>query len=259
MSQHRPEDMLLVAYLDGELPEEVRLRVEALARADPDVHRRIIAMRRSGELLQAAMAERHFATEGDRLARLVGSLVHEKPTRRLRRSMPLLAACILGLVAGAAVSLVALRPVSPSDQIASILDEIADYHAVFARETDHLVEVPASRKAELEDWLSNRVGLRLAAPDLSPLGLRFEGGRMLVVDGQPIAQLMYSGPNNERVALCVSRISRGGPNGARSFRERGLHLEGRRAGDHLFVVAGDVGNGVVDQLADRLPELLSKS
>jgi anti-sigma factor RsiW len=89
---------------------------------------------------------------------------------------------------------------------ARLLDEVADYHGVYARETDHQVEVPASRKEHIEAWLGSALHRSLHVPDLSKHGLTFLGGRLLVVDGTPVAQLLYQWPGrqHEPLGLCVS-------------------------------------------------------
>jgi anti-sigma factor RsiW len=39
-----------------------------------------------------------------------------------------------------------------------LIDEIAEYHEIFSRETQHLVEVPAEQAAELTTWLTSYAG-----------------------------------------------------------------------------------------------------
>jgi anti-sigma factor RsiW len=83
---------------------------------------------------------------------------------------------------------------------------IADYHVVYARESEHQIEVPARRLDHIQAWLGERLHRNLLVPDLSDRGLTFEGARLLVVDGQPVAQLVYSAPDrpHEPLALCIS-------------------------------------------------------
>lgn len=45
-------------------------------------------------------------------------------------------------------------------------------HVIYAAEKRHAVEVPASDKDHLQTWLSNRVGLKLVAPDLAAEGFQ---------------------------------------------------------------------------------------
>src|SRR3954468_7961377 len=92
-----------------------------------------------------------------------------------------------------------------TDERAEFMAEVAKYHSVYARETEHLAEVPASRKDHIEEWLGARLERKLSVPDLSPAGWTFEGGRRLVEDDQPIAQLLYVAPGRQPIAVCITR------------------------------------------------------
>ncbi|MEP5759691.1 MAG: anti-sigma factor [Litoreibacter sp.] len=91
------------------------------------------------------------------------------------------------------------------EQVASVpgwLSDIADYHAVYADQKRHLVEVPASEGEHIKTWLSATVGEQVDIPDLSEQGLQFQGARLLVAAGKPVAQLMYLDSEQRVVALC---------------------------------------------------------
>ena len=76
--------------------------------------------------------------------------------------------------------------------------QVAQYHRVHtALAPDFLVEVPASDKGAIGDLLDRAFGRPVAVPDLSVFDLDFAGLRILVVDGMPVAQLMYLDPANE--------------------------------------------------------------
>ncbi|MEM1360463.1 MAG: anti-sigma factor [Pseudomonadota bacterium] len=81
--------------------------------------------------------------------------------------------------------------------------QVADYHRVYANEVRHRVEVPASDIDHIRAWLGERVG-GLEVPDLSPAGLEFEGARLLVANGAPVAQLVYIDAEDRMFALCVT-------------------------------------------------------
>jgi anti-sigma factor RsiW len=73
---------------------------------------------------------------------------------------------------------------------------------VFVPDARRPVEVPAAQEAQLVHWLSNRLGRRWAAPDLTSLGLQLVGGRLLPgAAGRPAAQLMYQDAKGERLTL----------------------------------------------------------
>jgi anti-sigma factor RsiW len=82
--------------------------------------------------------------------------------------------------------------------------QVAQYHKIYAREQRHLVEVPAAETPHIEQWLGKRLDdLAFKVPDLSAFGLTFKGARMLVVNGAPVAQLVYLPADGRAVALCI--------------------------------------------------------
>ena len=82
--------------------------------------------------------------------------------------------------------------------------QVAQYHKIYAREQRHLVEVSADETPHIEQWLGKRLDdLAFKVPDLRAFGLTFKGARMLVVNGAPVAQLVYLPADGRAVALCV--------------------------------------------------------
>ena len=191
-------DIVLGAYVDGQLdPAEVK-EVERYIAANPCARETVRIYRETTALLRAACAESLYTDFPDSLRGAI-----EKPWRGtpLRVSLAVSAALLLaglGFLGGWLVA-------SPTSDSGGLVDELAEYHRVFARETKHLVEVPASRSAELLDWLGERIGRRLAVPDLSQAGWTFAGGRMLVVDGRPVAQLLYTRNGKIPLGVCITR------------------------------------------------------
>ncbi|WP_292281095.1 anti-sigma factor, partial [Mesorhizobium sp.] len=81
-------------------------------------------------------------------------------------------------------------------------------HVTYAAEKRHAVEVPASDKDHLQTWLSNRVGLKLVAPDLAAEGFQLVGGRLLPAGEQgKAAMLLYEDAKGERISLYVTADS----------------------------------------------------
>ncbi len=85
------------------------------------------------------------------------------------------------------------------------LDEIADYHRIYASQRDHLVELAADEKPQIESWLNASVGVPFRIPDLTSRGLAFQGARLLVVQGKPVAQLMYRDQEGDVIGFCFLR------------------------------------------------------
>jgi len=64
-----------------------------------------------------------------------------------------------------------------------------------------LVEVIGSEQAHIESWLSKEIGVDFKVPNLSDAGWTFQGARLLVVAGKPVAQLMYTNAEGAVIAL----------------------------------------------------------
>lgn len=71
-----------------------------------------------------------------------------------------------------------------------------------------MVEVDASEAEHIEAWLGKTTGVTFAIPDLATHGLQFEGGRLVVAKGKPVAQLMYRLADSTVVALCLQASSK---------------------------------------------------
>ncbi len=259
------DDTLLVAFADGELDALTTHLVAEQIAQDPALAARADAFRHSAELLRQALSSPEQLAVPALLAARVIRLTHARPafSRRIgTRSWGGIAAAaaVAGFIFGAA-NIVKL-PASPANAqhaaVEHILDEIADYHGVFAAETEHLVEVPASRRAHLESWLGSRVEYAFKVPDLKSFDLHFEGGRLLAVDRKPVAQLIYTGPDGKPVALCIALTD--GHLGADMVQkdDGDLTMFGRGEGKHAFVVVGPASNRNLGTLARTLPELLAR-
>jgi anti-sigma factor RsiW len=89
------------------------------------------------------------------------------------------------------------------------LEEIAEYHAIYAEDANHLVEVPAERGEELIDWFSQRLGRRIVPPDLTEFGFELAGGRLLAIDAAPVAELFYTRPGEKPLGICIAPFALG--------------------------------------------------
>lgn len=262
MTRQKVDDVLLVAYLDGEIAPAAARRIEKLMGQDPALAQRVAMFRRSAVTLRAALPVNDFT---DIPLRLVPTI--RQSGRKGRPGWRSFILPIAATLAGIAIGVGSLDTMShlPADgrdsELATLRNEVSEYHAVYAAEREHLIEVPASRKDHLEAWLGQRVKLPIRAPDLSTLKLNFAGGRMLVVNGQPVALVFYVGEAGQRVALCVGQMkSTTQPAVIGDVKlVDDVKLVGKMKGNHMFVVAGPAGDPVVDVVAKNLPQLLSRS
>lgn len=238
----------LSAYLDGELDPTAAEAVEARLATDPDAQAELDALMQA----EAAAFEQYEEQLDDpvpfALAQQIKSAKLSENTVAKRPIWGALAASLVVFTMGG-IGGYALKDQTGPVQTAGWLADIADYHAVYASQGRHLVEVGADEADHIETWLGNTIGASFTIPDLSEFDLTFEGGRLLVANGKPVAQLMYRDVEGAVVALCLQQ-SNAETNGAPTFNERtikGFDFVSWRAGNAQYVV---IGNGGTPELPD---------
>jgi anti-sigma factor RsiW len=222
--QQRSDDRL-VAYLDGELETAQRREVEAWLNADPDARRQLAALAESAHLLRLAFDEVIHEPVPDRLlAAARGETApaqadaQKLPFRRhigaprlpLRRWVGLpIAASLFGLlIGGSAAYLGVAKGVLDSaggkqtrlEATAANnvwLDNAAGYFKLVVAAGDSpSIDVPATGDPrEALQKISQSLPQEVRFPDLKPWGLSFHGARLVVEEGRPAAELIYTTDN----------------------------------------------------------------
>jgi anti-sigma factor RsiW len=193
----------LHARIDGRLAPERMEAVEDYLAAHPDERERWAQYAEQREALRAAFAAQTTTPIPSRLR--IARLLTERHLRRRRRLAQIAAAIgilILGGIGGWTARDVAPNLTSSaSNVLADTVFEAILAHRTFSVETRHPVEVSAGEEAHLVQWLSKRLGHRLIAPDLSALGFRLMGGRLLpAADSGPAALFMYEDGKGTRLS-----------------------------------------------------------
>lgn len=244
-------DADLVAFADERLDPSRYAEVEAWISEHPDDRRTVEKWRKQTTLLKAALDP--IAAEP-----LPAVLTDVLKPRGQRRS------AWIGLAVAASIALtVGLGGgwylgqsgfLSPSlDKDTGEVIALAGFkaHRLYTREVRHPVEVGADDETHLVSWLSKRLDTTLKAPDLTGEGLRLLGGRLIPIDGNPAAQLMYESANGDRYTLFASRAGGAKPTA--------LHFEDWDSIGCFYWIDGDVGyalNGPNDR--ERLMEIATK-
>jgi anti-sigma factor RsiW len=194
--------------LDGELPGDERAAYEAWLDGNPEMKARSTRYTADRTALRAAFAG---VLDEPVPARLKRAVFSEAPARVASpRSRWWLAAAAVAVLAvgglgGYFAGIDGLgREEGAEDQLA---EQAIAAHVIYAAEQRHAVEVPASDKDHLQTWLSNRVGLKLVAPDLAPEGFHLVGGRLLPAGQGKAAMLLYEDAKGERISLFVTAES----------------------------------------------------
>jgi anti-sigma factor RsiW len=190
------------AWVDGRLTPERSAAVDAYLAAHPEQRTRLSQYAEQRRALHSAFTEQETPIP----ARLdVARLAASARRRTRRRTAQIAAATLLFLSGGAAGWTVGelggpLGWSGPAATGTIIADAVAA-HRVFEIELDHPVDVPAAQQANLGEWLSNRLGRRLIIPDLTALGLKLLGGRLLPSEAGAAAQLMYQDGRGTRLTI----------------------------------------------------------
>ncbi len=213
----------LQARIDGRLPPERAEIVDTYLAAHPEERERWSQYAKQREALRAAFGAQPAGSIPTRLQ--VSHLLAQR--HRRHRQLTRIAAAVALLVLGGVGGWTA-RDVFPglassaSAMLASaVFDDAIAAHRTFSVETRHPVEVGANEEAHLVQWLSKRLGHRLIAPDLTALGFRLMGGRLLPADSGPAALFMYEDGKGTRLTCYYLSVDVGGETEFKYREEKG--------------------------------------
>lgn len=189
----------LHAYVDGELSPDDVMRVEAYLQAKPEDAARVAAWRRQNSDIRALMGNPLVSLPGD------AALISKAKPRVWPRYASAAAAAILLFAAGnLSAHFWPLTQPTDAPELA-LSSEANTAYLVYSSDVRHPVEVRADEKDHLIAWLGKRVGKAFPSPDLQPLGFNLIGGRLLPVEGNPGALLMYENAEGKRLTVLVGR------------------------------------------------------
>src|SRR5690242_10794702 len=223
MQMHMHTDEALVAYLDGELDRTARQEVDAWLESDAAARERLMALAASASLVRSAFADILNEKVPERLvaaargespaapqeAEIIvlnrrGQAVPARPARAWGLGFAA-AAALFGLVVGGTGGYVGygvLAPASPDGKTvtastATWLDNAAGFYKLVVSTGDSaLVDVPANGDpGEALQKISQNLPQQVRLPNLKPWGLTFRGARLVVGEGRPAAQLIYTTDN----------------------------------------------------------------
>lgn len=228
----RIDDVMLMAYVDGEVDAQTAREIEAMIAADPSIGRRVAMFRQTatmtrgafGEVLHEPVPERLLQALGGGAAapaagpRVVPMGVRTEQRGHLWRHAGWAAAAAIGAVALLnAASQQGIAPFAqraPVQEVAATttdaerwIDNLAAWYRVHRAsfEKDHrlLVDIGAENVEELERWVGAKLQREIAVPDLSSFGYRQQGGRLLLIGRRPAAQFFYATEAGELVQLVI--------------------------------------------------------
>ena len=200
MSYETPiTDTDLHAYLDGQLSQARRQRVEAWLETHPEARMEL-------EEYRAIAQGLHDLLDPVLDEPIPAQLVMQRPPLLSWRAAAVAAWMMLGGMMGWGSH--ALLGTSTASMVQHQLVQPANFaHVVYTMEKKHPVEVGADEEQHLVHWLSNRLQTNIKAPNLSAFGYKLIGGRLLPSTNRMAAQFMYQTDQGSRITLYVRRIN----------------------------------------------------
>lgn len=189
--------------LDGEMLADDRANFEAWLDGNPEMKAKSARFFDDIARLRAAFAGILNEPIPDRLTRLVtGGATRPTPwALRWRAAAAAVAIFIAGVGGGHFVAPDSSQIEARGDD--DVAESAIAAHVTYAADQAHAVEVGASDKPYLENWLSRRIGLKLVAPDLRAEGFELLGGRVLPAGQGTAALLVYRDQTGAQVSVYV--------------------------------------------------------
>ncbi|MFA6266679.1 MAG: anti-sigma factor [Pseudolabrys sp.] len=202
-------DEELHAYVDGELPGDRKEAVSAWLAANPDAASLVATWRAQAESIRARYGSvaNEPVPERLQLDRIIaGDIVAARGNGRPFRMMAAAAVLVAFIGGGGAGWMAHGVSISKPSGFEQFTADALEAYRLYVVEVRHPVEVPGSEEAHLRQWLSKRVGTELSIPNLSSLGLKLVGGRLLPgPTGEAAAFYMYEGPSGERYTIYCAK------------------------------------------------------
>lgn len=274
----RVDDVMLMAYVDGEVDAATARQIEHAIGADPSLAARAKMFRESAAMLRGAFAESLHEEVPERLVAalkpLAGSpgqdnvvkLEARRPSRRIVGWAMAASVAALVLGSGGTYWYVTGSSTPPSNvQLASAerwLDHVSGFYDVYNAELKKddrlLVDFKADDIPELANWFSARLNRPLSVPDLSAQGFRPQGGRLLIINGKPAAQFLYRSEAGEVVGLAIASDS-GGYQPARTAQRHNVNIVHWRNAGYAYAFMGSIELPRLEKLADKAWRDLGKT
>lgn len=228
----RVDDVMLMAYVDGEVDAGTAREIEVALAGDPVLAARVRLFRDSAMMARGAFAEVVHEPVPERLIAALGGPVRRPetettpaPTEKVvplkRRAAWAPRRAALGWAAAASVAALVIGygvgEMQPqTTELAGLqnassqrwLDNVAAYYHVYenslATKDKLLVDFTASDVPELEKWFGAKLNRKLEVPNLTSKGLNTRGGRLVIINDKPAAQFLYSSDKGELVELVIA-------------------------------------------------------
>jgi anti-sigma factor RsiW len=249
-----PDENTLVAYVDGELDAATAREVEQALESSPAARNMVAKLRSSAALVRAAFADAVHEPMPPGLVELLRTAKPQPSPRRYALPLAASIALLIGIGAGIGIASLGGRTVgrAASDGLMNrMVDEVAEYHRLYSREQRHMVEVSAAETPHIEDWLGRRLKGQLQIPNLTSQGFTFKGGRLLMFDARPMAELVYAPADGPPIGLCIA-FAQPGMTGAATEQRGDLTIDHWVDNGYVYSVVGWTNDRQMHAIVDSV-------
>lgn len=193
----------LHAFADGQLSMERRSVVAAWLETHSEAADLVAEWQAQNQALRLVFAPDATVHTEDLALLNAPALSARKPNlwRNLAAAVGLL---FIGGIGGYGLNwAISPRPVEAS-LLATFTTEAEDAYLTYVSEVRHAVEVGPDEADHLTSWLGKRLDWEFTIPDLSADGFTLVGGRLLPINSQPGAMLLYQDASGQRVSVIIA-------------------------------------------------------
>jgi anti-sigma factor RsiW len=235
----KTDDLMLMAYVDGELAPGESREVEEHIRASAEAAQLVALLRASRLDYKQAFAAQKLPPVPDSLTRKIEAITRAhsaksaapgandpsvpapavSPVRSRLRTVPtwLAAACIAGAFCGGLFlrpgTFPLLSPGMPSSSSTAMASSglspwvtaAIGYQQLYTRDTLAYTDENPAATSKIVDDIRRDDKLALRIPDLSSAGLTFKSVRRLNFNNKPLVQIVYLPEKGPPIALCVMK------------------------------------------------------
>ena len=235
----KTDDLMLMAYVDGELAPGESLEVEEYIRASSEAAELVALLQASRLDYKQAFAAQKLPPVPDSLTQKIEALARAhsaksaapgandpsapapavSPVRSRLRTVPtwLAAACVAGAFCGGLFlrpgTFPLLSPGIPSSASATMasaglspwVTAAIGYQQLYTRDTLAYTDENPAATSKIVDDIRRDDKLALRIPDLSSAGLTFKSVRRLNFNNKPLVQIVYLPEKGPPIALCVMK------------------------------------------------------
>jgi anti-sigma factor RsiW len=188
MSASEQDELLLNAYLDGELAPIEAARFEQRLAKEPGLAAEVDARRALGDRLRSGVAE---DVPSDDLRRRIMASIGGAPERKARpwagSWSSLAASFLVGALLGGGLIFGALNDQGGEDVASQVVS--AHIRALMAPQS---FDVASSDRHTVKPWFAGKLAFAPNVVDLSAKGFPLVGARIDVIGLEPVASLVYS-------------------------------------------------------------------